>query len=243
MRLSGDRRCTDRTIYSTAAARFSVRQLTRALFLVCCLVLAGCGGIVAPKNANASLSINSQNISFGDVILNSSSTQSIILTCAGTAPVTIIGSKLSGEGFTISGLVVPDTLSPGQSSTLTVQFLPATVGTVTGQLTLTTNSLTDPTVQIALTGAGTNQAQNQAYQVNLTWGAPSGSSDPIVGYEIYRSASGNTQYQLLNPSVDAQTSFIDSSVQSGSTYQYYVTTVDSSGAQSVPSNLAEVTIP
>lgn len=241
--LRRDARWTGPTIYSTPAARFFIRQLTRVQFLVCCLVLAGCGGVVVPQNANTSLSVNSQNISFGDVELNSSSTQSIILTCSGSAPVTITGSKISGAGFIISGLAVPDTLEPGQSVTLNVQFLPTTAGTVTGQLTLTTNSLTDPTVLISLAGAGENQAQNQPYHVSLTWNAPIESNDPIAGFEVYRSSSGNTQYQLLTPSIDAQPNFMDSNVQSGMTYQYYVTTVDSLGVQSVPSNQAEVTIP
>ena len=219
------------------------QRLTLTLLAVCSLVAAGCGGIATSKNAGASLSVNSQSVSFGDVVLNSSSTQSIILTSSGSAPVTILGSKLTGTGFTISGLVVPDRLNPGQSATLNVQFLPTTVGTVTGQLTLTTNSLSDPTVQIVLTGAGGTQAENQAYQVNLAWSAPGGSNDPIAGYEIYRTVSGTMQYQMLNASLDAQTSFIDSTVQSGMTYQYFVTTVDVDGIQSTPSNVAQIAIP
>jgi fibronectin type 3 domain-containing protein len=106
-------------------------------------------------------------------------------------------------------------------------------------LTITSDSSTNPTLHVPLSGTG----HAQAYQFSLTWDAPQGSSHPIVGYKIYRSTSGNAQYQLLNPSVIAQTNFTDSAVQSGMTYQYYVTAVDSSGAQSSPSNITEVTIP
>ena len=183
------------------------------------------------------LTINAQSVSFGSVAVNGSAAQSIVFTSSGSTPVKVNALTVSGSGFTISGMSSPVTLNPGQTATLIVEFLPAIVGPTTGQLTVTSDSSTNPTLNVPLSGTG------QAHQFNLTWDAPQGSSLPIVGYKIYRSTSGNAQYQLLNPSVIAQTSFTDSSVQSGMTYQYYVTAVDSSGAQSSPSNIAEVEIP
>ena len=106
-----------------------------------------------------------------------------------------------------------------------------------------TQASTCYSLYVTLHPAVAGQAQAQAHQVNLTWDAAKGSSDLIVGYEIYRSTSGNAQYQLLNLSVGAQTNFTDSNVQSGVTYWYYVIAVDSSGAQSPPSNINEVSIP
>lgn len=194
-------------------------------------------------SANANLSINALNISFGDVALNSSSTQSILLTSSGSAPVTITASALSGSGFSISGLVVPTTLNPGQTTTLNVQFQPTVAGNETGRLTLTTNSVTTPTLQIDLTGAGGAAATQSQYQVGLTWSAPSQGTNSIAGYDVYRSTSGTALYELLNGTITAQTSFTDADVQSGATYQYYVTTVNPQGVQSPPSNIAEVTIP
>jgi len=81
-----------------------------------------------------------------------------------------------------------------------------------------------------------------SHQVNLTWNAPSSSSDPVVGYNIYRSV-GSGSAQLVNSSVNTPTSFVDTSVTSGTTYGYYVTSVDQSGVQSVPSNQISVSIP
>jgi large repetitive protein len=91
--------------------------------------------------------------------------------------------------------------------------------------------------------SGSTQVAAQAHQVTLTWDASTGSGEPITGYEIYRSTSGSAQYQLLNVSVDAQTTFTDTNVQSGMTYLYYVTAVDASGVQSAPSNIIAVAIP
>jgi hypothetical protein len=213
------------------------------LLAASCLTLAGCGGVVVSPNTNASLSINAQDISFGDIALNASSTQSIVLTSSGSAPVTITGSTLSGSGFTISSLVIPTTLLPGQSTTLNVQFQPTTAGSETGLLTLTTNSATTPTLQIDLTGAGTATAPQSQYQVSLTWNPPSAGSTSVAGYDVYRSTSGTELYELLNDTVIGPTSFTDADVQSGETYEYYVTTVSPQGIQSPPSNIAEVTIP
>jgi fibronectin type 3 domain-containing protein len=78
--------------------------------------------------------------------------------------------------------------------------------------------------------------------VTLSWDPPSSSSDPVVGYDIYRATSGAT-YELLNSSTDAQTTYIDTNVQANVTYAYYVTSVDSSGVQSTSSNVVSAAIP
>jgi fibronectin type 3 domain-containing protein len=64
-----------------------------------------------------------------------------------------------------------------------------------------------------------------------------------VGYNVYRSVGGGGAYQLLNSSLDTQTTYLDTAVQAGSTYAYIVASVDSSGTESVPSNEATATIP
>ena len=50
-------------------------------------------------------------------------------------------------------------------------------------------------------------------------------------------------YQLLNSSPDPQTTYVDSTVQTGVTYDYVITSVDSSGLESAPSNEVTATIP
>jgi fibronectin type 3 domain-containing protein len=81
-----------------------------------------------------------------------------------------------------------------------------------------------------------------SHQVSLSWSAPSSSSDPVAGYNIYRSTSGGSS-QLLNTSVDAQTTYMDGTVSSGTTYSYTVTSVDSQGNQSVPTSPVSVAVP
>ncbi|MGA9061835.1 MAG: choice-of-anchor D domain-containing protein, partial [Terracidiphilus sp.] len=186
------------------------------------------------------LAINATTIAFGDVDLNTPATQSVTLTSAGTATVTVSAATVSGSGFTVSGAAFPLTLNPNQAVTLSVEFDPTTAGAVSGSLTITSNSSTGSSSVITLTGTGQTAT---SYEVNLTWDAPSSSSDPVAGYNVYRAPSGGTAYQQLNASAITQTTYVDTTVQAGQTYDYIVESVDALGVTSVPSNMASVTTP
>jgi len=100
------------------------------------------------------LSINATSIPFGNVQVNTSATQSVILTSTGTAPVTVNSATMTGTGFSISAASFPATLNPGQAVTVYVEFDPSTVGTASGQLVITSNSSTNATFVIGLSGIG-----------------------------------------------------------------------------------------
>ncbi len=168
------------------------------------------------------------------VIVNTPVTQPITLSSTGTAPVTVNSAAVSGTGFSVTGASLPATLNPGQSLTLQVQFDPATSGSFSGQLAIT-SSASSPTV--GLSGLG------DSHEVDLSWSCPPDSSDPIVGYNIYRAPSGTTSYQRMNAAVETLTVFADSAVQSATAYDYIVKSVDAGGVESVPSNITSVTIP
>jgi hypothetical protein len=183
------------------------------------------------------LSISASNLAFGNVVLNTPATQSVTLTSTGTAPVTINSAALTGVGFAVSGAAFPVTLNPGHAVTLIVQFDPAVTGMASGQLTISSTSSTNGTAVIALSGTG------EPHEVDLSWDAPSSSSDPVAGYDVYRSSDGGSTYQLVNSSVDSGTAYADTTVQAGQTYDYIVESVDASGVESAPSNTISVTIP
>ena len=65
----------------------------------------------------------------------------------------------------------------------------------------------------------------------------------VTGYNVYREASGGSSFQLLTSSPDTQTSYVDQNVVAGSSYTYYVKSVDSAGTESTDSNQVSVTIP
>lgn len=189
------------------------------------------------------LTISTASLAFGNVTVNTSSTLHVTLTSTGTAPVTINSATLSGSGFSISGATFPVTLNPNLALTLDVNFDPQTTGPTPSQLTVASNSPTNSTAIVSLSGIGVSASGSGSHQVKLSWQAPSSSSDPIVGYDIYRAASGSSTYKLLNSSADTQTTYIDTNVQSNVTYVYSVTSVDSSGVQSVFSSQVTAAIP
>jgi len=186
--------------------------------------------------ASQTLSASASSVLFGNVGLGTMATQYLTLTSTGNAPVTVSSATVTGSGFTLAG-ALPITLNPNQAITLTLQFDPAVTGSVSGQLTVTSNSVANPTLLVGLGGTGV------AHEVDLSWVAPSSSDDPVVGYNVYRAPSGTSNYQRVNASAVAQTTFTDMSIQSGVSYDYAVTSVDAAGIESAPSNTIIATVP
>ena len=139
----------------------------------------------------------------------------------------------------ISGVSFPTTLNSGTAATLEIEFDPITAGVADGTVTLTSNSSTGTTSTISLSGTGVAQS----YEVILTWDAPTASSIPVAGYNMYRAASGSSTYQLLNSLIESSTSYSDTTVANNTSYTYYVESVDAEGNQSAPSNSYTVSVP
>jgi len=187
----------------------------------------------------ATLTLQSTSVPFGDVADGVPAYQSVTLTSSGTAPVTVSAGSVSGTGYAISGVSLPSTLNPGASATLEIEFDPTTPGTAEGAVALTSNSSAGTMSTISLSGTGVAPS----YEVDITWNAPADSSDPVVGYNIYRAVSGSSTYQLLNASYDSATSYADVTVASNTSYTYYVESVDAAGNSSIPSNTYSVSVP
>jgi FG-GAP-like repeat len=78
-----------------------------------------------------------------------------------------------------------------------------------------------------------------ANQVPLTWTAST--TGPVVNYNVYRAGNAAGPYSLQGSSLG--TNFTDSTVTTGNTYYYYVTTVTALSPESVKSNVVSVTTP
>ena len=190
--------------------------------------------LVPSSTGSAAMSINASSIGFGSVALNSPQEQSLRISSTGTAPLTVNSAVVSGIGFSISGAAFPATINPGQSIALQVLFDPTKAGTFSGQLSVASNA---SAASIPLSGTGAS------HQVELSWNAPTATSDPIVAYNVYRAPSGTSSFARVNLSPDSSPAFTDSTVQSGSAYDYKVTSLDSAGLESSPSNKISVTVP
>lgn len=65
----------------------------------------------------------------------------------------------------------------------------------------------------------------------------------MVDYKIYRGTQSGGPYAVLGSGNGTATTYTDGTVQSGQTYYYVVTAVDSAGLESVYSNQAQAVIP
>ena len=182
------------------------------------------------------LTVNASAVPFGSVLVNSTASQSVTLTSAGSSPVVVTAISASGAGFSTSGIALPLTLNPGQTAILNIQFAPTVAGNFTGQITITSNS-SNGSVVFALTGT------SFTHNVALTWNAPASNTDPVVGFNVYRMAAGTASYAKINSSLLAATTYTDKNVSAGTTYDYYVTSVDGSGNESVPSTTTQASVP
>lgn len=201
-------------------------------------VTVALSGTGEAKPAIPGLQLQPTTVSFGDVQIGATSAQSVTITSSGTAALTISGLTVTNNGFSISGLTLPATLNPAQTADLVISFKPGAAGAATGSVTVVTNASSD-SATIALSGTGVITV----YEVDLTWDLPTGSSDPPVGYKIFRAVNGSSVYTLLNSTLDASTSYTDSTVQNGNSYSYYVESVDDDGNESAPSKIFTAAIP
>jgi hypothetical protein len=183
------------------------------------------------------LTASPASLSFGNVAVGSSGTQTITLSNTGNAAATVSQAVVSGTGYTMSGLTTPMTLAAGASTSFSVQFAPTSAGSDSGSVTVTSNTPNSPTM-VATNGTGTAPV---AHSVSLSWVASTSST--VVGYNIYRGSVSGGPYAVLNSTPNAGLTYTDMTVLAGQTYYYVVTAVDASGNESVVSNEVAVTIP
>ena len=100
-----------------------------------------------------SLTANPLNVTFGNVNVGANTSSSITLTNSGSASISISQANVSGAGFSISGLATPATLAAGQSTTFSAKFAPTSAGSVTGSVSIVSNSPNSPLV-VSLSGTG-----------------------------------------------------------------------------------------
>jgi len=182
------------------------------------------------------LDASSASLSFGNVNISSSSTQSVTLRNAGTANVTISNVTISGAGFNASGLSAGTVLVPGQAATLNAIFAPAASGTITGSILVASNA-SDGTQTISLSGTGMAPV---THSVMLSWTA---STSTVTGYNTYVGTVSGGPYQKLDASPVGVTEYTDADLLTAQTRYYVVTSVNASNVESAYSSEVSVLVP
>jgi len=131
--------------------------LQLALAILALVPLNGCAGVVSASKtqtvSQASLQVTPASISFGNVAVGTTDSQSIQLSNTGTTALTVSQVSVTGSAFSTSGLTLPLTLSPGKASTFNAKFSPTSAAGASGSLTITSNAPGSPAM-VALTGTG-----------------------------------------------------------------------------------------
>jgi hypothetical protein len=126
------------------------------------IVLSGTGV------AAGGVAANPTSFSFGNVQTGTSQTQTETLKNTGGENLTISQASVSGGGFSYTGLTLPFSLAPNQSTTFGVVFAPTIAGSSTGLLSLTVSG-SSTTVDMALSGSGVAPATLTASPASLTF--------------------------------------------------------------------------
>jgi hypothetical protein len=201
---------------------------------ICNVTLSSSGGTV--DGSASPLVANVKSLNFGKTGLASSAEQTVTLTNTGSSSVTISGVSVSGAGFTAGGSASGLIVSAHQSTAVRATFTPFTTGNLAGSLTVTSNAKNSP-VTIPLFGTG---VASSAHSVALSWNS---SSSTVAGYNVYVSTSSRGPYSLVNTSPVPNTDYVDTDVQAGTTYYFYITSVTSSYQESVPSASVRASVP
>jgi hypothetical protein len=83
------------------------------------------------------------------------------------------------------------------------------------------------------------QEPENPHSVTVQW---TPGKTPVAGYNVYRESQFSGPIKLTTRIVSG-TQYTDKTAQGGRTYSYFVTSVDSRGLESVPSEKTTVTVP
>ena len=205
------------------------------------ITVTGNGGGVQ-QNTTVTLTVTSQ----GQGIFTLSAAPSSLSVAQGNQGTSTITSTIS-NGFNSAIALSASSMPSGT----TVSFSPnpiAAPGSGSSTMTITAGSNTPTgTYPITVTGNGGGVQQNTTLNLTVTalvalsWAAST--SPGVIGYNAYRSMTSGGPYTKLNSSLISTTNYTDQPVQSGPTYYYVTTAVNSQGQESVYSNQAAATVP
>jgi hypothetical protein len=139
-------------------------------------VLTGCQGLSTGKTAaqrpeglTGGLTAAPASVTFGNVTIGTSQTQSGTLTNSGNSTINITQASVTGAGFSVTGLSLPLALEAAQSATFNVVFNPQATGSVTGNLAFANDGPTSP-VNVPLSGTAVAAGSLAANPTSFSFG-------------------------------------------------------------------------
>jgi hypothetical protein len=195
------------------------------------------GKAVGSSNIGASLSGISSNVIA--LTITAAALQSLTITSPGTSLPVGQTEQLTATGTFTDGSTQTMNSSVAWTSSNTATATIGTSGLLTAVAIGSTNaSATNSGITSNLLAVAVISAIQ--HSVDVTWIA---STSTVVGYNVYRGTQSGGPYTLVSTALVTGTAFTDLTVQAGQLYFYVVTSVDSSGTESVNSNEASAQVP
>jgi len=131
------------------------------------------------------------SVNFGTVTVGTTDSQTMRITNSGTTDLTITGISASGTGFKQSGLSIPTTLLPGDSTNFSASFKPTASGGQTGSISITSSAGSAPMViNLSASGSSTILALTPS-ATSLNFGTVSVGTNNSQTIEITNSGNAN----------------------------------------------------
>ncbi|HEY5214997.1 MAG TPA: choice-of-anchor D domain-containing protein, partial [Acidobacteriaceae bacterium] len=126
------------------------------------LSTSGCGTSVSISTSQGFVQVTPGAVDFGDVGIGQSAVSSIAITNPSPQSIVISQVNISGNAFSVAGPPqLPIQIPAGGTLALKIGFTPLSAASYSGSLTISSNSTTGGTAQVALTGTGTATASPQ----------------------------------------------------------------------------------
>src|ERR1700730_6078423 len=199
-----------------------VRSLSVYLILLGTLLTSGCTGLnstasTSAQNQNtplttAAASMSPTSIRFEQVAVGSTVSQSVVISNIGVSNLSITQVTVAAQGFTVSGISFPMTISAGKQSKFNVVFSPKAIGNVSGAISVMSNAPDSPdTVSISGSGVAATSLLD-ASLANLNFGNVTIDSSSVLSVTLANTGNSNFSISKANVS-DAR--FTTSGVPAG----------------------------
>ena len=177
---------------TTGSITGSLSVVSNATSSPATIVLTGTG--VQPQ-----ISVIPASVSFANVPVGVTNTQSLIIKNPGTANLSLTQASLAGTAFSFSGLALPLSLPPGGSSTFSVAFTPASASSFYANLTLVNNTPNSPLVVPLAATVVSSVLQLTAAPTSLSFGSLTTGTSATQSVTLTN--TGNSSVSVSNISV------------------------------------------
>src|ERR1019366_1055136 len=139
-------------------------QFIVALACCFCLVVCGCGGRVLNNASIGAISPTPDSVSFGSVEVGQRASTKVAFVNKSQSSVKISKINVTGSAFALDASTnVPVSLAPGETFSANVHFVPGSAGALSGQVSVTSDSVTSPTAAVSLAGTGTSAVSTVSF--------------------------------------------------------------------------------